>query len=122
MADIHWHAYAWTGHERPPDSETRDVNAAVMPNDLNDWFRKPASLYHGVFVDVDTAYRWLADEVTPFTETPGGLPVSAHLAHACDCLERRADVYVGYYAAPGRLVVRTLLTCPRAGVVCPERP
>ncbi|MBB1244902.1 hypothetical protein GL263_15205 [Streptomyces durbertensis] len=114
----HWHAYAYTGHEVPPDSQARDNGIAVMPRELDAWFRKPKSMLAGTYDHVDEAYTWLTKEVSEHPPTGGGLPAEQHLEHAHRMLQLGQDAYVGYYAL-GRIVIRTLLTCPRGRERCP---
>ncbi|MBB1260898.1 hypothetical protein [Streptomyces alkaliterrae] len=115
----HWHAYGYTGHEIPPDSQARDDDRPVMPRELDAWFRKPKTMLAGTYHHADEAYAWLAKELGGHTPAPGGLPVAQHLEHAHRVLQLGQDAYIGYYE-PGRIVVRTLLTCPRGRERCPD--
>jgi hypothetical protein len=115
---MHWHAYTYTGGQWPKDSEARDVQAAVPPNTVSHWFRKPQSLRADTFTIRDEAMAWLAKELR-------GTPprkLEEKLAHLADCLERGTDAYAGYYSTGGQLVVRCALVCPREGERCPDPP
>lgn len=118
----HWHAYAYTGHEVPPDSQAKDPNAAVMPRELDVWFRKPKSMLGGTFSEAKAAYGWLAAELAEYPAPPAALPVETHLEHAAGMLQLGQDAYVGYYSANGRIVIRAVLTCPRGRERCPDPP
>ncbi|WP_432107182.1 hypothetical protein [Streptomyces sp. AA1529] len=114
---MHWHAYTYTGGQLPKDSEARNPQAAVPPNTISHWFRKPQSMRDGTFTDPDETYAWLDKEVrdTPPEDTEG------KLAYLRDCINRGADAYAGYYAH-GQFVTRCALVCPREGERCPDPP
>lgn len=118
----HWHAFAYTGHQRPKDSEARDPHAAAPPNEIDMWFRKPRSMLAATFADACPAAEWLESELTGHPPPAAAVSVASHLRAARDALARGADVYVGYYTATGRFLVRTLLACPRTGERCPQPP
>lgn len=120
--DLHWHAFRFTGNERPADRLARDPDSATPPNEIAMFFRKPASMRAGTFTDPDAAYGWLAEELAAVPPLPAAVPMGTHLDAAADCLRRGADAYVGYYATGGRFLVRALLVCPRAGERCPAPP
>ena len=121
---MHWHAFAWSGHQVPDDSAAADPAQAVMPTELHLWFRKPESLRRGMFPDPDSAYAWLSRELREACDDRERMP--GMLAHYREHLALRQDAYAGFYAR-GSLTVRALLTCPRTGadqrpVICPEPP
>lgn len=118
----HWHAFAYTGYERPSDGQARDPESATPPHEVRIWFRKPASMRAGTFTDPGAAYGWLERELSRTPPMPASLPAAVHLTAADESLRRGADVYVGYYTAGGWFLVRTLLTCPRPGERCPDPP
>jgi hypothetical protein len=119
---LHWHAFGWTGPERPSDRRARDLESPTPPHEVSLWFRKPATLRADTFTAAAPAYAWLEAELAAAPPPPRATPVRAHLATAGDRLARDADVYVGYWTARGSFLVRTLLTCPRPGVPCPDPP
>ncbi|MGP3987943.1 hypothetical protein [Streptomyces sp. 3N207] len=114
---MHWHAYRYTGAQWPKDSEARNLQAAVPPNTISQWFRKPQSMRAGTFTDPAQTYAWLEKEVRGMPPTD----VEGKLAYLRGCIDRDADAYAGYYAN-GQLVVRCALTCPRDGERCPAPP
>lgn len=120
--DTHWHAFGYTGHERPRDGEARDPESPVPPIELDRWFSKPRSMRAGTFTSADAAGDWLERELTESPPAPAALPVSVHMRSARDALARGADAYVGYYTAHGGFLVRALLACPRRGRRCPAPP
>ncbi|WP_314174248.1 hypothetical protein [Streptomyces winkii] len=120
--DTHWHAFGYTGHERPGDAEARDPESATPPIEIDLWFRKPRSMLEGTFTDASAAADWLERELSESPPQDGALPVRSHLRHARDALARGADAYVGYYTTHGRFLVRALLSCPRPGLPCPSPP
>lgn len=120
--ETHWHAFSYTGHERPRDGEARDPGAATPPIELDMWFSKPRSMMDGTFTDPEAAADWLERELTESPPPASALPVRLHMRFARAALRRRADAYVGYYTAHGGFLVRTLLACPRRGLRCPSPP
>lgn len=119
---VHWHAFAWSGSEVPPDAQCRDPHAPVMPRELAAWFDKPVSLRRGTHTKPDSAYVWLSDELARLMPGDQLAPV---LTHSMLHLLQRQDAYVGFYSR-GRLHIRCLLTCPRTGgdtqpVRCPGK-
>lgn len=124
MTDFHWHAFGWSGQAPPPDSQARDINAAVMPRELIAWFSKPAALHYGAHTSAEGAYAWLEAELQ-FQTTRSGRPASDMLARAKLDLDLGQDAYIAFYTRGG-FMVRTLLTCPRTGadkrpVRCPGK-
>jgi hypothetical protein len=118
---MHWHAFVYTGNARPPDSAARDVSQAVPPNEISMFFRKPASMRAGTFQAPVPAWEWLSVELAENPPPQTALPVDTFLEQARECLDRKADAYVGYYTAQGaRFLIRALLACPRDGEHCPE--
>ncbi|MBO8186625.1 hypothetical protein [Streptomyces spirodelae] len=115
---MHWHAYTYTGPQWPRDGEARNLQAAVPPNTISHWFRKPQSMRAGTFSAPEEAIAWLDQELNAMP--PSNL--EAKLAHLVACLDRGADAYAGYYSAGGQMVVRCTLVCPRAGEQCPDPP
>ncbi|HWM36109.1 MAG TPA: hypothetical protein VNS49_03175 [Streptomyces sp.] len=120
--DTHWHAFSYTGHERPKDSEARAPQAAAPPNDINMWFRKPRSMMDGTFTEPAAAAAWLERELTESPPPATAVPVELHMESARDAFSREADAYVGYYTEGGRFLVRAVLVCPRKGERCPSPP
>jgi hypothetical protein len=120
--DKHWHAFSYTGHGRPRDSEARDPESPTPPNVVNLWFRKPRSMMDGTFTEAAAAAEWLRRELTEAPPQDPALSVQLYLRSARDALHRGADAYVGYYTEHGRFLVRALLTCPRRGLPCPSPP
>ncbi|MBQ1122665.1 hypothetical protein [Streptomyces sp. B15] len=114
---MHWHAYTYTGGQRPKDSEARNLQAAVPPNTISHWFRKPQQMRAGTFTDPDETHAWLDKEVraAPPSDEEG------KLEYLRDCIARGADAYAGYYSR-GQFVVRCALVCPRDGERCPDPP
>ena len=120
--NTHWHTFSYTGHERPRDSEARNPQSPTPPNDLNMWFRKPTSMMAGTFTQQAEAYDWLEQELLESPPPQTAVSVELHMQTARDALNRTADVYVGYYTAHGRFLIRAALTCPRPRERCPAPP
>lgn len=118
----HYHAYAWTGHERPPDKERVVPENPTPPLEIAHWLKKPARHVVETY-DVDTgggdALKWLESELDEYARHERDLPRDAQLAHARDCIDRGADVVWGYYSGRGRYVSRALVACPPQGTACP---
>ncbi|MFE0875302.1 hypothetical protein ACFW4X_10505 [Streptomyces smyrnaeus] len=114
---MHWHAYAYTGGQWPRDSEARNLQAAVPPNTISHWFRKPQQMRAGTFTDPGEVRAWLEREVRAAPPRD----VEGKLAYLRGCVERGADAYAGYYSH-GQLMVRCALVCPRDGERCPDPP
>lgn len=118
----HWHAYSWTGHERPADSERINTASATPPLETAHWLLKSRQHVVDTFdieTGADQAYAWLEGELKQNERGPHDLAPEAQLAHARDCLDRGADVVWGYYSERGRYVSRTLVACPLDGYSCP---
>lgn len=120
--DIHWHAFSYTGHGRPRDSQARDPESATPPIELDRWFAKPRSMMDATFTTAAAAADWLERELKESPPPASALPVETHMRSARAALDRGADAYVGYYTAHGRFLVRALLACPRRGLRCPAPP
>lgn len=122
---MHWHAFAHTG-SYPPDSEAKNLNAAVRPLALNHWFRKPRSMHKGAFATADAAHKWLATELQDAHPDQERLP--GVLDHHREHLSLGQDAYAGGWSrGASGIYVRCLLTCPRTGadpvsVPCPAAP
>lgn len=116
----HWHAFAWTGHEQPADSQAKDRGVAARPLNLDHWFVKPRKMHQGRHNSADSAYGWLEEELGAYPTLDPDMTVDHFLAYAKGCLSRDADSYTGYYTKTGRVIVRALLRCPREGVPCPD--
>ncbi|SES02968.1 hypothetical protein [Streptomyces qinglanensis] len=114
---MHWHAYTYTGGQWPKDSEARNVQAAVPPNTISQWFRKPQSMRANTFTDAGEVVAWLDKEVRAAPPAD----VEGKLSYLRDCVDRGADAYAGYYSR-GQIVVRCALACPRDGERCPDPP
>ncbi|WP_181765646.1 hypothetical protein [Streptomyces albidus (ex Kaewkla and Franco 2022)] len=120
--EAHWHAFGYTGHARPRDSEARDPQAAAPPNVVDMWFRKPRSMMEGTFTQPDVAADWLERQLAESPPPANAVSVERHMKSARDALARGADAYVGYYTERGRFLVRAVLICPRRGERCPSPP
>jgi hypothetical protein len=119
---MHWHAYSWTGHERPADRDRRIPANAVPPLEVAEWLLKPARnvvATHPVSGGAVDAYGWLEAELKEHPRSPRDLPPEVQLEHARECLGRGADVVWGYYSDKGRYVSRALVVCPPEGRACP---
>jgi hypothetical protein len=118
----HWHAYSYTGSQRPPDSERVNPSNPTPPLEIAHWLHKPARHVTATFNmsgGRDDAYKWLHEQLREQPRTERDLDADAQMAYAADCLHRRADVVWGYYSGRGRYVSRALVTCPPAGQECP---
>ena len=120
--DIHWHAFGYTGHQRPSDGEARDPESPTPPIDVDMWFSKPRSMMDGTFTEAAAAADWLERELTQSPPLDTALCIQRHLRPARDALRRGTDAYVGYYTVHGGFLVRALLACPRRGRRCPAPP
>ena len=120
----HWHAYSWTGHERPADSDRRNMASATPPLETAEWLRKQVKPEATWLLPEggDEAYAWLQGQLQEHPRNNWDVPPEAQLAHARDCINRGADVVWGYYSARSRYVSRTLVVCPRGGANCPAPP
>lgn len=121
----HWHAYAWTGHERPPESDRINPQSETPPLEIAHWLRKtPRAMRGGTLHDVEAACDWLKGEITEHPKPPrsqDNRPADeVALEYARDCLERGTDVVWGYWSQQMRYVSRALITCPREGYACPS--
>ncbi|MFD5708752.1 hypothetical protein ACFWGV_21805, partial [Bacillus subtilis] len=112
---IHWHAFEWTGHERPADSERRNPQNRVPPLAIAEWLDKPASFVAQTYGpdEVDSAYAWLEGELKQHPRASHDIDADPLLEAVHDYLARGADVVWGYYSAKGRYVSRVLIACPR---------
>ena len=119
---MHWHAFTYTGQERPKDSEARNPQSATPPNTISMWFRKPRTMMAATFTDAEAAHAWLGRELTGSPPPETAISVPVHLGKARECLERKDDAYVGYYTATGRFLVRAVLVCPHTREHCPDPP
>lgn len=125
MADQHWHAYIWTGHERPPDSDRIVPSNATPPLEIKHWLRKPPQHVKATFLigdETSKAHEWLEAQLDEYPRGERDLPREAQMDHSADCLRRGTDVVWGYYSAGKRYVSRALITCPRPGEKCPAPP
>ncbi|GAA2627528.1 hypothetical protein GCM10009863_48130 [Streptomyces axinellae] len=125
VLSLHWHAFAYTG--RYPDySEAKNINVAVRPLTLSDWFRKPRQMHQGTYSDAAGAYSWLESELRQVCVDHGRLADA--LDHYHVRLELGQDAYSGGYAKDrSSIYVRCLLTFPRTGAdrrpeQCPGPP
>ncbi|MEU0843031.1 hypothetical protein ABZ370_26610 [Streptomyces sp. NPDC005962] len=123
----HWHAYAWNGPERPPDSDRNDHGSSSPPLEISHWLRQRPEYVKATFKipdDRDKARAWLQETLDEYPSREG--PFSRHkvseLAYTSECLEADHDVVWGYYSESGRYVSRGLIFCPRAGECCPQPP
>ncbi|MFI6524986.1 hypothetical protein [Streptomyces uncialis] len=120
----HWHAYEWTGHERPHDSVRIDPSNGTPPLEISHWLRKPARHVVHTFDNsedgVSRASGWMrkgGEENPALDEAAFGL--DARMTYVDDELRRGADSLWGYYSGRGRYVSRALIACPRGGTPCP---
>jgi hypothetical protein len=120
--DTHWHAFSYTGHGRPRDSDARDPQFPAPPIDIGMWFRKPRSMMDGTFTEPAAAGEWLERELRESPPPRAAVSVERHMKTTRDALARGADAYVGYYTERGRFLVRAVLACPREGERCPSPP
>lgn len=118
---VHWHAFEWTGHERPADSERRNPHNRVPPLAIAEWLDKPSSHVLATYGpdEVDSAYAWLEGELKQHPRAAHDIADDPLLEGARDCLDRKTDVVWGYWSAKGRYVSRALIACPREGRPCP---
>lgn len=121
MPATHWHAFEWTGHERPADSERRNPHNRVPPLAIAEWLDKPTAHVLQTYGpdEVDSAYAWLEGELKQHPRAAHLIEEDPLLEGACDCLGRKTDVVWGYWSAKGRYVSRALIACPREGRPCP---
>lgn len=120
----HWHAYAWTGHERPADNIRNDPSQGTPPLEIAHWLRKPARYVVETFDNttdgVEAASKWMragGDENEYASEE--SFPLDERMTYVDDDLRRGGDAVWGYYSKQGRYVSRALVACPRAGAPCP---
>lgn len=121
----HWHAFSYTGYERPADQERIRPENPTPPLEIAHWLRKPARLVEATFLlgdETTKAREWLEQQLAEYPRGDWDLPAEAQMRYAQDCLERGDDVVWGYYSAKGRYVSRALVCCPRAGEACPAPP
>ncbi|WP_329176743.1 hypothetical protein [Streptomyces sp. NBC_01477] len=118
----HWHAYSYTGHARPPDSEARDPHSAAPPLVVAEWLRKPRSMLVGTFADPDDAVAWLAHQLADTPPMATSLPVRAALAYARDRLTQKPGDQVTRYYTSTAYVVRDLIRCTGQAGTCPGPP
>lgn len=114
----HWHAYAWTGHERPPDSERVRPENPHPPLEIAHWLRKPARHVVATYgVDqAEAALEWLRTELAAHPRPQRDLPADVQMAYTEEEVRRGDDVVWGYYSKGRRYVARVLIACPRRGV------
>jgi hypothetical protein len=120
----HWHAYTWTGHERPADSDRTNMASATPPLETAHWLRKsvkPEATWP-IPEGAEEAYAWLRVQLDEHPRASHDLAPEPQLEYARDCLSRGADVVWGYYSDRGRYISRTLVVCPRPGERCPAPP
>lgn len=125
VAAQHWHAFVYTGHARPADSERINPVNPTPPLEIAHWLRKPERHVAATFVigeETSKAREWLEAQLDEHPRGEGDLPREAQMDYALDCLRRGDDVVWGYYSAKGRYVSRALVACPRLGEACPAPP
>ncbi|WEV27932.1 hypothetical protein OYE22_24230 [Streptomyces sp. 71268] len=121
---VHWHAFAWTGHERPPDSERVIPTNPTPPLEVAHWLRKQRKHVAATFTDADAAVEWMREELAAWPMADQTLStVESKIEFTRECLSRPdADVVFGFYPAVQRYVSRCLIYCPRPGEKCPDPP
>lgn len=126
MAQVHWHAFSYTGSRTPSDSDAKNPAQPVRPLTISQWFRKPKQMHKGAFADADRAYEWMEAELAEvYTDSER---LASALNHFREHLGLGQDAYAGGYTRDlSGVYVRALLTCPRTGadrvpVNCPGAP
>jgi hypothetical protein len=117
----HWHAYSYTGHQRPPDRDARDPLSATPPLVIAEWLAKPRSMLSGTFTDPAAAIGWLEAEVTATPPLPTALPPDVVIEHARVRIEETPGDQVTRYYTAGGYVCRDVVRCP-PDARCPHRP
>lgn len=115
----HWHAYTYTGHARPPDSEARNPLSATPPLVIAEWPAKPRQMLVGTFTHAESAADWLEQQLKETPPMSTALPASAVLEYARARLAGHpGDVVTRYYTASS-YVCRDLVPCEGR---CPAPP
>lgn len=117
----HWHAYAYTGHQRPPDREARDPLSPTPPLVVADWLGKPRSMLAGTFTDVDDAMAWLEKQLTETPPLETAVPPALVLDYARARLAQEPGDQVTRYYTQSAYACRDLVRCPQGGP-CPDTP
>lgn len=114
----HWHAYAYTGHTRPPDREARDPQSATPPLVVAEWLRKPRTMLAGTFTAPGDAMSWLEQQLAETPPMSTALPTDTVLVHARERLTQHPGDQVTRYYTATAYVVRDLVRC--AAGDCPD--
>ncbi|SCD51661.1 hypothetical protein GA0115243_102544 [Streptomyces sp. ScaeMP-e83] len=121
MGVVHWHAFAWDGYERPPDSERIVPANPTPPLEIAHWLRKQKRHVAETFTEADDAHEWMWRHLDKWPEAQP-IPRESRDAFIRDCLARGSDVVYGFYPAKIRYVSLALVYCPRPGEPCPDPP
>ncbi|MFE4856981.1 hypothetical protein [Streptomyces sp. NPDC056670] len=116
---MHWHAYAWVGHERPADNIRNDKSQPTPPLRVGEWLGKPERFIVAIFDStpegISDALEWMrqgAEEHVYVSEA--SFPLDARLKYVAEQLShngRAGDVVWGYYSKSKRYVSRALIAC-----------
>ncbi|MFD9562068.1 hypothetical protein [Streptomyces sp. NPDC059994] len=118
----HWHAYAWTGPERPADRERVDPANPAPPLEIADWLRKQVGP-EATFGDRERAAAWLRAQGEEHRHlSHGAFPLDERMEYVHEALGLGTDVVWGYYSTAKRYVSRSLIACPREHYACPAPP
>lgn len=117
----HWHAFSYTGPQRPRDADARDPQSATPPLEVARWLRKPRKMLAGTFATTDGAMGWLEEQLVQTPPMSSALPTPTVLEYARVRLsEHPGDQVTRYYTA-GAYVCRDLVRC-QGGDFCPGHP
>lgn len=117
----HWHAYTYTGPQRPKDAEARDPLSATPPLTIAAWANKPRGMLAATFGDPADALAWLAEQLARTPPLPGALPAATVLGYARERLTRHPGDQITRYYTASQYVVRDLIHCT-GGPGCPGAP
>ncbi|WP_406188986.1 hypothetical protein [[Kitasatospora] papulosa] len=70
----HWHAYAWSGSERPRDADRRNPVLPTPSLTISEWLDKPAEHVRATYDMADgqaAAHHWLVTELERYPRGPG---------------------------------------------------
>lgn len=115
----HWHAYTYTGHQRPPDRDARDPNSATPPLVVADWLNKPRSMLAGTFTTVDDAMDWLTKQLSETPPLTTAIPPALVLDYARERLVHEPGDQVTRYYTNSAYACRDLVRCPQTQT-CPD--
>lgn len=122
MPERHWHAYSYTGHQRPPDREARDLLSPTPPLVIKEWLQKPRAMLAGTFDNPADAVAWLEAELAATPPMSTALPTETVIEYArARISESPGDQVTRYYTA-GSYVCRDLVLCVPEPGPCPNYP